>query len=240
MEIKSIAIDDEPLALQKICEFAKRIPYLKLTKCFENSSEALAYIKKNHVELIFLDIQMDYLNGLEFMDCLKDKPPIILTTAFDKYAIQAFDYEVVDFLLKPFPFSRFLKATEKVYSLLFETENRINDPIKVNKPSDYIFVKSGFSTVKIEFSTVLFIEGMKDYLSIHTSNSKVMTLLSFESILDSLPKKEFIRIHRSFIIAIERINKIENNHVIIGNSKIPIGGSFKKNFFSEIEKLKIN
>lgn len=243
MKINCIAIDDEPLALEKIREYIKRIGYLNLVKSFDNAIDALSFLKTNKVDLIFLDIQMEELTGIQLMEALQTKPKVILTTAYDEYALKGYELDVCDYLLKPISFQRFLQACEKVYDVLFPLQNTIN-----NIPSQdlsesatgYFFVKNGSITQKINFEDILFVEGMRDYLRIWTQKEKIMTLLSFRKLEDALPKLGFIRIHKSYLISINKIDCIERNRVIIAEQRLPIGESYKRVFFNTIDERKLN
>lgn len=243
MKINCIAIDDEPLALNKIEEYIRRIGYLNLVESFDNALDALTYLKNEKVDLIFLDIQMEELTGIQMMEALQIKPKVILTTAYDEYALKAYELDVCDYLLKPISFQRFLQASEKVYDLLFP-EKQIENIVTEYNPNEiskgFFFVKNGSLTQKINFDDILFVEGMRDYLRIWTINEKIMTLLSFKKLDEALPSNSFIRIHKSYLIAIDKIESIERNRVLIAKQRLPIGESFKREFFKTIEKIKLN
>lgn len=235
--INCIAIDDEPPALRKMEEFISQVPYLKLLSTFKNSLDALSFLKEKEVDLIFLDIQMEVLNGIEFIKILKDRPKIILTTAYDSYAIQAFDFEINDYLLKPFSFERFLKSTEKVYkNILNEKQAIIKNQTQPDKGESFFFVKTEFRVERVDFEVITFIEGLKEYLGIHTtSGNKILTLQNFNNILEILPSPNFIRVHKSFIVAINKINSIRKNHIVIDKNTIPIGPKYKDCFFKHLK-----
>jgi two-component system, LytTR family, response regulator len=243
MKINCIAIDDEPLALDKIREYIKRIGYLNLLESFDNAIDAIEFLKKETVDLIFLDIQMEELTGIQMLEALPKKPKVVLTTAYDEYALKGYELDVCDYLLKPISFQRFLQACEKVYDQLFPARKPdISVPDLNSKEAEkgYFFVKNGSITQKINFDDILFVEGMKDYLRIWTIKEKVMTLLSFKKLQDALPAKGFIRIHKSYLIAVDKIEKIERNHIKIADQSLPIGDSYRREFFEEIDKNKIN
>lgn len=243
MKINCIAIDDEPLALDKIREYIKRIGYLNLMESFDNALDALTYLKNHKVDLIFLDIQMDELSGIQMMEALQTKPKVILTTAYDEYAMKGYELDVCDYLLKPISFQRFLQASEKVYEVLYPTKQAdisIPEPGAAEYNKAYFFVKNGNITQKINFADILFVEGMKDYLRIWTNKEKVMTLLSFKKLEDALPSTGFIRIHKSYLISIDKIESIERNRVLIAGERLPIGESFKRDFFKTINERKLN
>ncbi len=243
MKINCIAIDDEPLALDKIREYIKRIGYLNLLDAFNNAIDAIEFMKNNRVDLIFLDIQMEELTGIQMLESLTDKPKVVLTTAYDEYALKGYELDVCDYLLKPISFQRFLQACEKVYDQLFplkQPDISIPDPNSEEATKGYFFVKNGNITQKINFDDILFVEGMKDYLRIWTTKEKVMTLLSFKKLEEALPRGDFMRIHKSYIVALDKIDSIDRSHVKIGNESLPVGNSYRREFLERIGKDKIN
>jgi two-component system LytT family response regulator len=241
--LKCIAVDDEQLAIDKIVYFIKKVPYLQLEATFTNSIEALNYLKNNSVDLLFLDIQMDDINGLQLIELLKDKPHIILTTAYSEYAIKSYELEVSDYLLKPISFERFLQSVNRVSDKINNREsvlsNSENSKSEIPNRSDFILVKTDYQMQKVAFNEILFVEGMKDYLRIVMPNKRIMTLQTFKNMLSTLPENQFCRIHKSYIISIDKIKAIERNHVIINNERIPIGESYKNDFFDKLKDLGI-
>lgn len=239
-KISCITVDDEQLALDKIIHFISKVPFLELQNSFTNSLEALNYLKNNEVDLLFLDIQMDDLTGLQLIELLKKKPFIILTTAYSEYAIKSYELEVSDYLLKPISFERFLQAVNRVSDKMKENLNHdINTIDKTIKRSDFILVKTDYQMQKVSFADILFIEGMKDYLRIVMPNRRIMTLQTFKNMMSLLPENQFFRIHKSYIIAIDKIKSIERNHVVINNERIPIGESYRVDFFNYLKLLGI-
>jgi DNA-binding LytR/AlgR family response regulator len=237
MIINCIAIDDELPALNQMKDYVSKIPYLNLLATFDNGLDTLNYLKDNSVDLLFLDIQMDDLNGIQLLQVLNNKPKVILTTAYDQYALKAFDLEVSDYLLKPISFERFVKAVEKIYRELGEksSENEIKTEEKEQR--NYCFVKTEFKMVRIDFDDILYIEGLKEYIIIKMNNGKVLSLMTFKEILDCLPEKNFVRTHKSYIVAINKIESIERNRIKIREKLIPIGNTFKDEFFNRINKV---
>jgi len=242
MKMNCIAVDDEVLALKKIKRYADKIDYLNLLGTFDNALSTFSFLRENHIDLIFLDIQMDEFTGIQLLETIKDPPYVILTTAFDEYALKAYELDVMDYLLKPIPFERFVKAVEKVYARFLKDSQLHNKntrleivPPQPNKP-DYTFVKSGNKTVKMYFNKILYIEGMRDYLQIHTEDSKIMTLLNFKTIQDLLDPEKFIRVHKSYIVAIDKIDYIENNAIKIRDKLIPVSSSYKIAFNTLLSK----
>ena len=236
ISIKCIAIDDEPPALEQIKKYILNVPYLQLLDVFDNAIDAMGYIKENKVDLIFLDIQMEHLSGIQFLKLLKEQPKIILSTAYDSYALEAFDLEVDDYLLKPISFERFLKSTEKIYKQfelehLGKTENS-NLPISIDR--DYFFVKTEFRIQRVEFNDILYIQGLKEYLIIQTPVEKIYTLQKFSEILEKLPSSNFVRVHKSYIVALDKIDSVRKKIILIGEKHIPIGATYKEAFFKLI------
>ena len=235
--INCIAIDDEPPALRQMKEYITKVPYLNLLATFDNAIDSMNYLKEKPVDLVFLDIQMENLSGIEFLKLLKKKPSIILTTAYDSYALQAFDLDVDDYLLKPISFERFMKATEKIYNkLLLQKQPLFHEPDKKSKDKDFFFVKTEFRIQRIDFKDILYIEGMKEYLIIKMENEKIFTLQSFNEILSCLPESNFIRVHKSYIISLSKISSIRKNKIYIGDKAISIGNTYKDAFLKSIHK----
>lgn len=224
MKINCLAIEDEPLALAKISEYIRQIDYLNLLQGFDNAVDAIGFLKNNEVDLIFLDIRMKKLSGIKFLEALPVRPQVIITSAYDEYALKGYELDVIDYLLKPFSFDRFLKSTEKAYKSLVKRNTRIED--------DYIFVKTEYRIEKIDLKRILYIQGMKDYLQICLSDKKVMTLQSFKNILQILPEKDFVRVHNSYIVSVSKIDSIERNRIKIGDHIIPISDSYKDVFYN--------
>lgn len=230
MKINCIVIEDEPLALRKITDFINRIDYLNLLQGFNNAINAIGFLKTNAIDLIFLDIRMKKLSGIQFLEALKTKPKVIITSAYDEYALKGYELDVSDYLLKPFSFERFIKSVEKVYNEL--------KPDNLGKTNDYLFVKTEYRIEKIDLDNILYIKGMKDYLQIITTDKKIMTLQSFKNIIQFLPEKEFVRVHNSFIIAISKIDNIERNRIKIRDEMIPISASYKDDFYNLLRERK--
>ncbi|MFV0593746.1 MAG: LytR/AlgR family response regulator transcription factor [Draconibacterium sp.] len=243
MKMNCIAVDDELLALKKIQRFAEKIDYLNLLGTFDNALSTFSFLRENKIDLIFLDIQMDEFTGIQLLETIKDPPYVILTTAYNEYALKAYELDVVDYLLKPIPFDRFVKAVEKVYARFLKDQNqRQTAPVsqvpltgQADHP-DYTFIKSGNKTVKVYFNKILYIEGQRDYLQIHTEDSKIMTLLNFKKMQELLDPQKFIRVHKSYVIALDKIDYIENNAIKIRNKLIPVSSTYKVAFFNLLNK----
>jgi two-component system LytT family response regulator len=242
MRIKCIAIDDEPLALEIIKDYSSKVPFLDLVKTFDNALESIDYLKNNKADLLFLDIQMEELTGIQLLNVLNPKPNVIFTTAYDSFAIQGFELDAVDYLLKPISFERFLKAVNKVYEKLnveHLIENK-NKEVTIYTPGDdYFFVKTEFRLEKVKFSDILYIEGMGDYLRIVTPNKRLMTLQNFRRMEEMLPANKFYRVHKSYIVSLDKIENIERNRIKISDKIIPISDTYKKPFFDFLDKRKL-
>lgn len=233
MKINCIAIDDEPPARALIKSFISKVPYLNLLNTFKDGLSGIEFIKNNDVDLIFLDIEMGGLSGIQLLKSLNKIPKVIITTAYRNYATDAFDLDVTDYLLKPLSFERFLKAIDKVYNNLC-FENKMQN--KTSYQKDFIFVKADYKMHRVDFKDIIYIEGLYEYLVIATKSSKITTLQSFKNIEKLLPRMDFARVHKSYIVALDKIDTIEKQSVIIGNKKIPIGDKYKKSFMELISK----
>lgn len=221
--LKCIAVDDEPLALELMETYVAQIPGIELLETFTDAISAWGFLQKNPIDLIFLDIQMPDISGLQLAKSLNHRHPmIVFTTAYGKYAVEGFNVDAVDYLLKPFDFSRFSEAVNKAkeYKKLSEASTRTTD-------ESAIFVKSDYQNLRILTKDILYIEGFDDYIRIHLDNGKcIFTLMSLKSVMEKLPVTDFIRVHRSFIVPIHKILRIYNQHIQLNNKEIPIGKSY--------------
>ena len=239
MKLSCIAVDDEPLALEKIKSYVEKVDSLELVSTFDNGISTLSFLKENRIDVMFLDVQMEDLSGIQLLETIALKPKVILTTAYDKYTLKGFELNVTDYLLKPFSFQRFLQAIDKVYDIVLSEKNRTPTSHNENNhkaQQDYIFVRADSKYKKVNFDEILFIEGMKDYIRIHTISDKMMTLKSFIQIAEHLPENIFIRVHKSYLVSISKIDSIERNTIIIGENRIPIGERYRKHFFYMLKK----
>lgn len=223
MLIECIIVEDEPLAMQKIQDFVARFPYLHLAGSFHNGEDAMLYCKENKVALIFSDIEMGETSGIHLIESLTYIPYIIVTTAYDQYAVKGYELNITDYLLKPIRFDRFLKAVEKVRSAVMK---------KGIQQKDFFFVQSAYRNVKIFFKDVLYIEGMRDYRCIHLENAKVLTLLTFTELESLVPKDKLFRVHKSYMVSINKIEFIERNRIKIGERLIPLSDTYKAAFYA--------
>ena len=235
MKLNCIAIDDEPLALEKMQQYIGKVDYLNLLQTFDSGVDALNFLKNNTVDLMFLDIQMEDLTGIQLLEAVIVKPKVIITTAYESYAIKGYELDVSDYLLKPISLQRFIKSVDKIYNKL--TEDSSNpDRVSVGdtdnkKKDDFIFVKTEYRIEKINFKDILYVEGMKDYLQIHTEDKKIMTLLSFNKLLKHLPADNFIRVHKSYVVSVNKIKSVERKFISVRDIKIPIGDTYREHFF---------
>ncbi|HSV11097.1 MAG TPA: LytTR family transcriptional regulator DNA-binding domain-containing protein [Hanamia sp.] len=227
--IQCIAVDDEKLVLDLLVDNISQVPYLQLVKACKNAIEATSVLQNEKIDLIFLDIQMPRLSGLQFIQTLQQPPMIILITAYEKYALESYNLNVVDYLLKPVSFERFLKACNKAKEL-FDLKNDKN--IQPVEPThDHIFVNVEYTLVKILYSDILFIEGLKDYIKIHLASSAkpVLTKMTLKAMEEKLPADKFCRIHKSYIVNVDKISVIKRDLVTIGNHEIPVSDFYKEN-----------
>lgn len=226
-----IAIDDEPKALDILGLFISRISFLDLKGKFRDPIQGMDYIIKDKPDLIFLDINMPELSGLQLLKTLANPPLVILTTAYSEHALTGYELNVVDYLLKPFEFERFLKAVMKskeLFELKKESQKRWKKPVR--RHEDVIYLRSGTKTYRIKTDSILYIEGMGNYVTFYLNDRKIVTYLSIQEVLKLLPEDIFYRIHKSYIISLKHIDVIENHRVLIKNNSIPIGQTYRENF----------
>ena len=238
MKINCIAIDDEPLALDIIKDYCSKVSYLNLTETFTNPIASIDYLKSNKVDLLFLDIQMEQLTGIQLLNVIKTRPMVIFTTAYDSFAVLGYELDAMDYLLKPISFERFLKATNKAFEkMTTEKSSSAESTVIVNDNvmNDYFFIKTDAKMQKINFKDVLYIEGQSDYLGIVTEKERFMTIMNFKRLEEILPQKHFARVHKSYVVALSKIEFIERFHVKIHNELIPISEGYRTQFFKAIE-----
>jgi DNA-binding LytR/AlgR family response regulator len=224
-----IAIDDEPLALELIKKYISKIYFLDLKGVFTDPFEARQVLDASKIDILFLDIQMPDINGIEFSKSLSEKNiAVIFTTAFSEYAVEGFNVDAIDYLLKPIEYDRFLKSVYKAKEYIeYLNHQELNN--------GYLFVKSDYQMVKIILKDILYIEGLDDYIKIYLPNKSVLTLMTLKTILQKLPANEFIRVHRSYIVPISKIDHVSRSKIRIAEREIPIGVSYSENFFSVMD-----
>lgn len=235
MNLRVIAIDDEPLALQLIKGYIQKTPFLELVDTFDNPLDAMEFLAHEQVDLLFLDIHMPDLSGTEFTRILTSPPKIIFTTAYEKYALEGFKLNAVDYLLKPFSYEEFLKAAIKAQNM-FNLEHQAHTQIEAN--NEYLFIKSEYKIRRINFDNILYIEGLKDYIKVHVQNESkpILSLNSLKALDAKLPEDRFMRVHRSFIVNLAKIETIERNRIVFGKVYIPVSDQYKDKFQDFLDK----
>tara|TARA_R110002167_G_scaffold117623_14_gene293709 strand:- start:2741 stop:3466 length:726 start_codon:yes stop_codon:yes gene_type:complete len=237
--MKCIIIDDEPLAIEVIVDYCSKMNFIEVVGTFTNPLEAIAVIKEKRADLIFCDIEMPQISGINFINSLDNRPLFIFTTAYSQYAVDGFEMNAVDYLVKPIPYHRFIKAVSRAKELLAHKEKPIEANVfpshgETNDSQKYIFVKSEYESIKINLNDIEYIQGLKDYLKIHITNTNkaILTLMNFKEILDRLPPNQFLRVHKSFIVNVDFIKTVQRNRIVINDIRIPIGESHKEAFFA--------
>ncbi|GAB4018383.1 LytR/AlgR family response regulator transcription factor [Spirosoma koreense] len=218
MNLTAVAVDDEPQALDVIRLHAAKVPFLDLRASFTDAFDAIAYLQTNRVDVLFLDIKMPDISGVEVVKCLPKDPMVIFTTAYSDFAVQGFELDAVDYLLKPFSLARFLKACTKAMEM---------QTLRSEKREEYLFVKTGYEEEKVRIDEILYIEAEGNYLSLVLPNRKLLSRQTMTDLLSNLPPEQFFRIHRSFCVAVDKIEKLSRQDVTVGNRAIPIGASYE-------------
>lgn len=235
MKLRTIAIDDEPLALRLVSDYVSKTPFLELVGAFDNPLDAIDFLSENGIDLIFVDIQMPDLTGIEFARTLENAPKLIFTTAYEKYALEGFKLNAVDYLLKPFSYEEFLKAAQKARK---QAELETGMPQSIEANNQFLFLKSEYKIRRINFNDILYIEGLKDYIKVYTTSEDkpVLSLNSIKSLEQKLPEERFMRVHRSFIVNLDRIDTIERSRIIFGKTYIPVSDQYKDKFQEYLDK----
>lgn len=231
MKLKCIITDDEPIARKGLQSYVERIDFLELVGVCEDAIQLNNQLKSQPADLLFLDIEMPYMTGIELLNSLSNPPKVIITSAYAEYAIKGYDLEVSDYLLKPISFERFLKAVNKVYDLLISSQTPV--------VQDYLFVKTNLKLEKIRFNDMRFIEGVENYVAIYTSDGKIITHTTLRTILQKLPPERFVQVHKSYLVNIDKIDSIEGNLLGIGKNKIPLSRTYKEAALEIILKNKL-
>jgi len=226
MKVNCIVIEDEPLAMERTVGYIRKIPLLHLAATFDNALDAFTFLKKNTVDLIFLDINLGELSGIQLLESVHISSDVIITTAYPDYALKGYDLDVTDYLLKPFTFERFLQAVDKVQQSLEKKEPQ--------QGKDYFFVKTENRLEKIFFRDILFIEGMRDYRKIHSTQKKIMTLQKFSELEAELPESVICRVHKSYMVSINKIDSIEKDCIYISQTVIPVSETYRQKFYALI------
>lgn len=240
LKITCVIVDDEPMALNLVESYVDKTPFLELKKKCSSAIDAMEFIKAEPVDLLFLDIQMPDLTGLEFSKMLPKETRVIFTTAFDQYALEGFKVEALDYLLKPFDYAEFLAAANKAntwFSLVKGTQHTI-----ISEEKKFLFVKSGYKQLRIKLTDVLYFEGLKDYIKIWLKDNPkpILTLMSLKSLEEELSDTQFMRVHRSFIVSLKNIDVIERSQIIINNQRITVSEQYKPTFLEFVNKNSLN
>jgi len=236
LKLNCVIIEDEPLARNLITEYVRKVPELNLLNAFSNPLEALEALRTLSVDLLFLDVQMPEITGISLLKVLKKRPLVVLTTAYSEYALEGYELDVADYLLKPITFERFLKSVDKIMQRLEAEPKHVITQVENSPSPTFVFVKDGTRLVKIQLDEILYVEGLKDYVTIHTTHQKITTLQRMKALEEQLPADKFIRIHNSYIVALNAIEVVQKNEVEIKGATLPIGDTFKKSFKEFIEK----
>lgn len=227
--IRCIAIDDEPLALRQIMNYIEKTPFLELVGNFNSAIKALDFLGEHEVDLMFVDINMPDLTGLDFVKSVQTQAKVIFTTAYREYGYEGFQLDAADYLVKPIAYADFLKAATKTKERFFTTPAQTKETVEKNE--QYLFIKSEYKIVRIDFNDITYIESMRDYVRIHLENQKpVMALMGIKKMDDFLPKADFMRVHRSYIVRLDKISTIERNRIVFGKDYIPISEQYKEAF----------
>ncbi|AKD05746.1 LytTR family DNA-binding domain-containing protein [Pontibacter korlensis] len=217
--MRAIAIDDEPMALEVVRSHAAKVPFLELVACFTDAFKAMEYLQNEPIDLLFLDIKMPDISGLEFVTSLQKKPMVVFTTAYSEHAVTSFELDAIDYLLKPFSLPRFIKACNKAHEL--SQLRGTSAPAK-----DYVFLKTGYEQVKVYYEEILYLEAAGNYVTFVLEDKKLLTRMTVSEATDTLPADKFVRVHRSYIVAKNRIDKIERHQVTIKENEVPVGASY--------------
>ena len=248
--MRCLIVDDEPLAHAILSDYIRKVPFLELAGATTSAIDALTRVQRGEVDLIFLDIQMPELTGIQFMKLIESavserKCRVILTTAYSNYALEGYEHNVVDYLLKPISFERFYKAVQKLFPVVQSAPTISNPTTYTNEnelvtlteavPKEFIFVKTEYRLQRVGLTDILYCEGLKDYVSIYTPTERILTLQTMKSLDEKLPATQFVRVHKSYIVAVNRIESIERNRIFIGKAVIPIGDTYREGFYKLIE-----
>lgn len=226
-DLSCIIIEDEPLAMERTVGFVNKLPFLSLKGTFDNALTGLTFLNQNQIDILFLDINMDELSGIELLENSKISSEVIITTAYPQFALKGYELSVTDYLLKPFTFERFLSSITKV-------QEKISFK-RTEESTDFIFIKTENRLEKIPLNEILFIEGMRDYRRIHTQTKKIMTLQNFKDLEILIPKKLICRVHKSYMVSISKIDSIERSRIHIAKNVIPISETYRNSFFDLIK-----
>ena len=238
MKLRCLIIDDKPLAIDVLADYTRKVPFLELRATTTNPIEGLNIVREQKIDLVFLDIQMPELTGMQFIKIAGRQCKIILTTAYAEYALDGYEHDVVDYLLKPIAFDRFYRAAEKALTFM------VNQPVAgiisaspaFEQPPEYLFVKTEHRIQKINLVDILYVEALQNYVSLNTASGRVMSLQPLKKIEEQLPGTEFVRVHKSYIVSLRHISSVERSRIFIGDVVIPVGDSYRDGFYKLIDK----
>ena len=231
-KLKCIVVDDEPLAQQGLAEYIREVPFLELAAICDNAMQAYPLLHRGEIDLILLDIEMPELSGIDFLRSLSQPPAVIFTTAYTQYAVQGYELDVIDYLVKPVSFNRFVKAVTKARDFVAEKSNRIT---AADTERDFFFLKVNYQIEKICYSDILFIEALQNYIAIHLANKKIVSYMTISTMEKQLPEMLFMRIHKSYIAALHKIDRIDKNKVVIHNQYLPVSRTAKDKLMHALE-----
>ncbi len=230
MQIKCVITDDEPTACEGLRRYVEKVDFLSLMGICEDAMQLNTLLQTQQPDLLFLDIEMPYLSGLDLLASLTHPPLVIITSAYEQYALKGYELDVADYLLKPIPFERFLKAVNKVHNLLQQEDERLGGT------ADFIFVRSDRQMHKVFLKDILIVEGLENYVCIYTENSKLLVRSTMKRMVEALPKEVFLQVHKSYLINLEKINMIDGNRIVVGQHTIPVARNFREEVFTRILK----
>ncbi len=229
MKLNCLIVDDEPLARKGLEEYVNEVAFLHLVGSCENAVKASAYLNEGRVDLLLLDIQMPKLSGIEFLKTLKTPPLVIFTTAYSEYALESYSLDVIDYLVKPIPFDRFLKAVQKAFDF-----HSLRIKAGAEPTDEFFFIKCGHKYEKINYADVLYVEAMQNYCIIHTPDRKLITYITLSGLEEQLPVNCFLKVHKSFIVSLEKIKALDGHDILIGNARVPISRGIKDDVVNKI------
>ncbi len=231
--LKCLIVDDEPIGREALARYVEQIDFLSLVDSCKNALEANNRLKEQEIDLVFLDIQMPMMSGLDWLSTLSNSPLIIFTTAHPQYAVESYQFDAVDYLLKPISFQRFLQAANKAQRFFSSLDRAISEE------EDYIFVKTDQQLVKVQVADIVFIESMQNYILFHTATEKIMTLVPLKQALEMLPSDQFLQVHKSYVVAKDKVEAVEGNQLILGGQKVPVSVRLRKGVIDELMRGKL-
>lgn len=234
MKLRSLIIDDKPLAIDVLADYTRKVPFLDLVATTTNPIEGLHIVSEYNIDLVFLDIQMPELSGMQFIKIAGKQCKIVLTTAYTEYALDGYEHDVVDYLLKPIAFERFYRAAEKALNLIADKSKTAS--VSSEPPPEYLFVKTEHRIQKINLVDILYVEALQNYVSLNTTGGRIMSLQPLKKLEEQLPANEFVRVHKSYIISLRHISSVERGRIFIGDAVIPVGDSYREGFYKMIDK----